>query len=266
MLADAGTATPLDSPKQYVEETTLVLPDGATIHRSLREMHPRLKTAMISQPQATLSNLVPLTLRSPPPLYQGVSDRYVNEETRFDQETSQLDPVIDSLMPLYLSEELSPRFAKHKVASAWRARQSLVSSTRARVGKVAVHQWELGGRDAGLRDIMDSDEAGLEGVSLRPRTVEEVREAAMVEHDEEVRAENKFVKEQIVKGMFWHTQKGEWVSGHKARRAERKKVKKAEKKGRIEEKMAKLRLQPARNMVLPPELVEREGGGTGSAL
>lgn len=165
--------------------------------------------------------------------------------------------VVDNLMPLYLSEELSPRFAGHKVADAWKARQALRSRIRIEKGEMAVEAWRKGGRDVGLRAIMDSDEAGLEGVPLRPRTREEVRSAALAEHDEEAAIEKKYVSAQIASGMTWDMGKGAWVAGHKARRAHRKKEKKARKRINLESRMRDLKLKEGKNMVLPADAVDR---------
>lgn len=157
-------------------------------------------------------------------------------------------------MPLYLSEELSPRFAKNKVAEAWRQRKALERTKRDTIGDNAVQQWDDAGRDTGLREIMDSDEAGLEGVPLRPRTIEEVREAAWAEHDEEFEAERKVVKRSIVAGMKWDQRKRVWIPGEKGYKLARKQAKKKEKAMNLEKKMKELKLRPGKNMVLPPDL------------
>lgn len=101
---------------------------------------------------------------------------------------------------------------------------------------------------------MDSDEAGLEGVPLRPRTVEEVREAALAEHDEELEKEKKFVKRQIVAGWTWDASVGKWVRGEKTLRRKRKIEAKKRRAERIEERMKGLKLKPGKNMVLPSEV------------
>ena len=163
--------------------------------------------------------------------------------------------MVDVLMPLFLSEELAPRFAKHKISEAWKHRQDLLKSTRMRIGEDSVKAWELGGRDAGLRDVMDSDEAGLEGVPLRPRSVQEVREAALAEVDEEVERERKFVKSQIVSGMVWDSARHMYVRGDKAKQKLRKRLKKQKKAVKLEQRLSNLKLKPGKNMVLPPSLV-----------
>lgn len=201
-------------------------------------------------PPDRVSALIPLTLRSPPASDQSISDEYIEKPGIRHHPTS----VIDALMPIYLSEELSPRFAKHKVAEAWRQRKDLERSGRKTRGEKAVADWWLGGRDTGLREVMDSDEAGLEGVPLRPRTVEEVREAALAEHDEELEKEKKFVKRQIVAGWTWDASVGKWVRGEKTLRRKRKIEAKKRRAERIEERMKGLKLKPGKNMVLPSEV------------
>ena len=193
--------------------------------------------------------LLPFTLRSPPPIDQEISDIYINTPD------SRSEPMVDVLMPLFLSEELAPRFAKHKISDAWKHRQDLLKSSRIRVGDNSVRTWELGGRDAGLRDVMDSDEAGLEGVPFLARSVEEVREAAMAEVDEEVERERRFVKSQKLSGMVWDTEQNRFVSGDKAKQRLRKSLKKQKKVVKLEKRLSNLRLKPGKNMVLPPGLI-----------
>ncbi|CAD6564185.1 MAG: hypothetical protein TREMPRED_004464 [Tremellales sp. Tagirdzhanova-0007] len=222
-----------DAERRYVQQTTLIVPDRAELGSSLSKILP----------------LLPLTTRSPPPTDQAISDMYINNPD------SRSEPMVDVLMPLFLSEELAPRFAKHKISEAWKHRQDLLKSTRMRIGEDSVKAWELGGRDAGLRDVMDSDEAGLEGVPLRPRSVQEVREAALAEVDEEVERERKFVKSQIVSGMVWDSARHMYVRGDKAKQKLRKRLKKQKKAVKLEQRLSNLKLKPGKNMVLPPSLV-----------
>ncbi len=198
--------------------------------------------------RAIVNSLLPLTLRSPPPTDQSISDDYINTPDL------RQDPVIDALMPLYLSEELSPRFAKHKVSKTWEYRKAVEASLRNQIGEDRVREFEDGGRDEGLRDVMDSDEAGLEGVPLRPRTVKEVREAALAEHDEEVTEERMRVKEFLVRGWNWDRERNQWIRGGKALRTQRKKLKKVEKAKRLEVRMRDLQLKPGKNVVVPKGL------------
>ena len=191
------------------------------------------------------AGLFPSTTSAPPPTDQCFSNEYI------EQPLNRADPVLDLAMPLYLSEELSPRFARHKVAEAWKLRQALQVKNRTASGEKAVLGWEKGGRDSDLRTTMDSDEAGLEGVTLRPRTTDEVREAAMAEFDEGEEALRKYVREQTVAGRTWDLRKKKWVDGHRAMAAKRKKEKKLKKATALRVRLESLTLSPGKNMVVP---------------
>ncbi len=84
-------------------------------------------------------------------------------------------------MPLYLTEELSPRFSRAKQTTGWNLRRQLEIAHKKNEIREKVETWDAEGRDINLSDVLESDEVGLEGLTLRPRTFKEVKEATGME-------------------------------------------------------------------------------------
>lgn len=200
------------------------------------------------------ADLFPQNINAPPPTNQDYPDAYLRAlEKAEDFQRNEID-YIDMLMPLYLSEELSPRFAKTKTYKAYRARRDAEEAERERAGKRAVAAWEAGGRDKGLREAMELEAVGLEGVFLKSRTREEVREAAMIDFDVNNEAMRKEVNTAVREGKLWDYELSQWIDGPKAEKIEKKRLRKDRKERKIMEKLENLRLEEGKNMAVPPQL------------
>ncbi|OCF33180.1 hypothetical protein I316_05225 [Kwoniella heveanensis BCC8398] len=198
----------------------------------------------------TAADMFPQHINAPPPSDAFASDQYIHQTNGKELDRSNTED-IDMLMPLYLSEELSPRFARMKTYKAYRARREAEELERDAVGKDAVDAWEAGGRDKGLREAMELEQVGLEGVFLKPRTRKEVREAAVAEYDVENEAMRQEVNMSVREGKLWDAKLEEWVDGPKAERIARRRARKARKESKVIEKLARLQLQEDENTVLP---------------
>lgn len=84
------------------------------------------------------------------------------------------------MMPLYLTEELSPRFSRAKATKGYNLRRQLEAQEKTAHATGQVRQWREGGGDTGLEGALAA--VGLDGVALRTRTSQEVREAAEREY------------------------------------------------------------------------------------
>ncbi|ODN96916.1 hypothetical protein I350_07889 [Cryptococcus amylolentus CBS 6273] len=197
------------------------------------------------------NTLFPTHLLAPPLQNQVVSDGYltsVRDPEHFDDATKQ---IADTLMPLHLSEELSPRWARGRQRAAWGVRRDREEEEKRAVGKDAVREWEAGGKDKGLRDILDLEQISLEGVALRPRTRAEVRDAAQTSYMVENSEKQAEVYQNRRAGMKFDLESGGWVEGEKAVEIERKRRRRERKERRKAEKMVNLRLEQGENMVVP---------------
>ena len=165
-------------------------------------------------------------------------------------------------MPLYLSEELSPRFSRAKQTRGWNERRLREQAERVEIGRVAVEEWEAGGRDKALNELVADASTGLEGVKIRSRTRQEVRDAAMAEYDEELVVRRKKVQHARKMGLKWDTHIESWeampepsiIPGGQQDKAANKRDRKDRRAERLEQKLEDLKLEDARNMVLPPDL------------
>jgi large subunit ribosomal protein L24 len=165
-------------------------------------------------------------------------------------------------MPLYLSEELSPRFSRAKQTRGWNERRLREQAERVEIGRVAVEEWEAGGRDKALNELVADASTGLEGVKIRSRTRQEVRDAAMAEFDEELVARRKKVQNARKMGLKWDTHIESWqamsepnvMPGGQQDKAANKRDRRDRRAERLEQKLEDLKLEDARNMVLPPDL------------
>lgn len=202
------------------------------------------------QPTLNLSPLAPLTstplvdifpqhINSPPPASQGLADEYLRPHS--ERNTEEIIAA-DTLMPLYLSEELAPRWAKGKMWKAYRARREAAEMEKKMVGKQAVEEWEAQGRDRDLKAVVDLEAVGLEGVFVRGRTRAEVREAAEREYEAanaEVQAE---VAHHVREGRLYDSELGLWYNGPKGEKREKKRERKERKARKVLEKMERLAL------------------------
>lgn len=158
-------------------------------------------------------------------------------------------------MPLFLSEELSPRFSRAKKTAGFNARREALAIEREEAARIAVEEWEAGGRDAALTEILGREGAeSLEGVHIRGRTRAEVRDAALANWDAEQERTRRGVKEARRLGKTWDTELGEWVDGEQGIQREKKKERKERKEGKMLKRMEGLRLEQGRNTVVPPSL------------
>ncbi|WWD22239.1 hypothetical protein CI109_106730 [Kwoniella shandongensis] len=200
------------------------------------------------------ADLFPQNINAPPPSNPAYPDAYLKALDKPEgYQRNEID-YMDMLMPLYLSEELSPRFAKSKTYKAYRTRREAEESERERAGKQAVAAWEAGGRDKGLKEAMELEAVGLEGVFLKSRTREEVREAAIIEFDVNNESMRKEVNTAVREGKLWDYELSQWVDGPKAEKIEKKRLRNDRKERKILEKLENLRLEEGKNMAVPPEL------------
>lgn len=215
------------------------------------ETHVKEKTVVLASPESIPDKLIPTSMRAPPPKDQAFADEYIfNPSARHD-------PLVEAAMPLYLGEELSPRFSRAKKQRGWRLRRELEESHRVQKAKSDVDAWEAGGRDEGIEEVLDLDIVGLDGVKIRNRTRKEVREAALSEVDEEIKAARQMTERARAAGQVFLQQQGvdgEWVDGPKGLDLARRRARKERKERRTLKKLANLSLQERKNQVIPPDL------------
>jgi large subunit ribosomal protein L24 len=209
-----------------------------------------------SQAARELLAIVPSSSRARAPANQEFSDIYI------DSPEDRSRPTVESAMPLYLSEELSPRFSRAKQTRGWNERRLREQAERVEIGRVAVEEWEAGGRDRALNELLADDSTGLEGVKIRSRTRQEVRDAAMAEYDEELAKRHKMVQHARKMGLKWDRHVEGWeampepsvMPGGQQDKAATKRDRKDRRADRLEQKLEDLKLEEGRNMVLPPDL------------
>lgn len=189
--------------------------------------------------------LIPATLRGPAP---GPEDQDWADEYVFAP-ASRSSPELEAALPLYLQEELSPRFSRAKTTKGWRLRREAEAAARDEHVARAVAEWEAGGRDAGLAELLTLDAVRLEGVSLRPRTRAEIRDAARREFDTQLEHTKKLTRRAAAAGMRFLD--GQWVPGAKGAEMQRKRSRKERKLRKIEERLARLTLEDKPNQVIP---------------
>jgi hypothetical protein len=157
-------------------------------------------------------------------------------------------------MPLYLGEELSPRFARAKKMKGWKARREMEAIARDEEIHAAVDAWEAGGRDAGLEEILATNAVNLEGATIRPRTRKEIRDAAGAEFDQLLAATKGESARAVAAGERWDYSNHRLVHGDKGLQAIRKRVRKARKARKITERLENLTLSEEKNQVIPEGL------------
>lgn len=197
--------------------------------------------------------MTPSSSRAPPPSDQTFSDTYIDS---IDDRTH---PTVEAAMPLYLSEELSPRFSRAKQTRGWNERRLREAEERAEIGRLAVEEWEAQGRDQGLREMLGKVSGGLEGVTIRSRTRQEVRDAAMAEYDESLASKQRMIQHARKMGLKWDRQIEDWedlpepsvIPGGQLHKAAIKRDRKDRRAQRLEQKLEELKLEDGRNMVLP---------------
>ena len=136
---------------------------------------------------------VPLATSSRAPvnkLPRNISDTYINlNATSAISETEgtagptnvDLPAEVDTMMPLYLSEELSPRFSRAKATRGWNLARAAEREEREKYAAQAVQKWRASGKDTDLTETLAR--VGLGGVTIRSRTAKEVREAAQEDYE-----------------------------------------------------------------------------------
>jgi large subunit ribosomal protein L24 len=205
-------------------------------------------TLEVCEPTSIPPSLVPQSLRAPPPTNQAYSDKYV-----FSPE-ARASATLQAAMPLYLGEELSPRFSRAKLTKGWTARREMEAAARDHHAAAAVAEWEAGGRDAGLEDLLALPAVNLEGVTIRSRTRREVRDAAGVQFDKELAQNRSQVKANAASGARFNHVTGVTHQGAKGIRAIRKRIRKARKQEKITHRLQRLTLSGAKNQVIPADV------------
>lgn len=213
-----------DTDKAVVQRATLKLSAGADVPASL----------------------VPNSLRAPAPSDPTWADKYILQPTMRSQ------AALQAAMPLYLSEELSPRFSRAKKQSGWTARRTAEAEARATAVKEAVDAWAAAGKDKGLSELLSNELVNLRGVQIRPRTEGEVAEAAAQAFDEEIRLAHREVKYHAAAGRVFRD--GQWVEGEKGIKLEAKRARKERKARKALERLQTLTLEDAKNQVVPPDV------------
>ena len=209
-----------------------------------------------SIPRTYIEGLIPDTLRAPPPISrsrQTISDDYLKRDADYEQITIE-DRIRDLLMPLYLGEELSPRFAHWKENQAFHQRRSVFHQQKEMFRQKAVEEWKKGGKDKGLRAVMNTAEAGLSGVPLSPRTEKEVQQAADIEYDTDLQRDLRRKAWEIRAGRIWNYATEQWEDTEQSEAKQRKQKRKAAKKVQKLQYLDTLRLPEGKNQVLPPGL------------
>lgn len=189
--------------------------------------------------------LIPVSLRGPAP---GPQDQDWADEYVFAPE-SRTSPELEAALPLYLQEELSPRYSRAKQIKGWNQRRAAEAEAREAYVAAAVDEWEAGGRDRGLEELLTLDAVRLEGITLRPRTRQEIRDAAGREFDTQLAHTRKLTRRAAAAGMRFV--EGQWVPGAKGEEIQRKKSRKERKLRKIEERLNRIKLEDAPNQAIP---------------
>ena len=150
-----------------------------------------------------------------------ISDSYIEQSA-----ASSVQPTVDAFMPLYLTEELSPRFSRAKATKGYNLRREIQAIERETHARVSVSEWRERGGDTGLESALAA--VGLEGVAIRSRTSKEVREAAEKEYDAAQHERSRIARmAKRVGGKFdvandnWRVQIDPAVARRKAKKARR---------------------------------------------
>lgn len=216
----------LDTVEQYAAEPTLALGDARSIPQSI----------------------TPTSMRAPAPKDQGWADEYIF------QAGARPDARMQAAMPLYLSEELGPRFARSKRQKGWRERREMEAFVRETTTKEELEAWEAGGRDAGIEEVLSTDLVGLDGAKIRNRTRQEIREGTEAEFDADLQKVKRDVRVAVRAGKLFDYDNGMYVLGPKAINIERKRARKARKQAKIIQRLERLNLKDAKNQVIPQDL------------
>jgi hypothetical protein len=172
---------------------------------------------------------------------------------------------IDSLMPLYLGDELSP-MSKAKAYANHVITLSRLVEARTKYSEDAVRRWKKNGRDAHLRYNMDKPEVNLAGVPIRPRTEREVKESALIEwdllHARDVSEARSYRK----RGFKYNFDTGAFDPTEKALAIEAKKARRAKKVAKKDRKLSEMKLKPGKNMVVPAYLSAPVEAGPGEEV
>ncbi|KLT42172.1 hypothetical protein CC85DRAFT_328404 [Cutaneotrichosporon oleaginosum] len=245
----APTAAPIDAAKGQIHIPWPVVeaskPEPPTAQDTRKDVVQRA-TLRLAAPSDVPASLVPNSLRAPAPSDQTWADKYILQPGARGQ------AALQAAMPLYLSEELSPRFSRAKQQSGWTARRTAEAEARAQAVKEAVDAWTAAGKDKGLSAVLANEYVNLSGVQIRPRTETEVAEAAAQAFDEEIRLARREVKYHVAAGRVFKD--GEWVEGEKGIKLEAKRARKERKARKAIERLEKLALEETKNQVIPPDV------------
>jgi large subunit ribosomal protein L24 len=175
-------------------------------------------------------------------------------DTYIDKPEQRANPQTDSIMPIHLAEELSPRFSRAKITQGWNERREIEAAERAKFAADAVGRWEAAGRDAGLGDVLRELSLAGGDVRVRGRTRKEVREAAEAEFDALVIQGRKETKEARRLGQVWAPALGQYtdVGSERGERRSKRSIRLARKAAKQEARMANLEVEAGKNTVLPP--------------
>jgi len=169
--------------------------------------------------------------RAPPSeLPRAASDNYIQGDR---------DPHVDTMMPLYLSEELSPRFSRAKATKGWNLRREQEQQEREAYVKKVVDDWHARGKDAGLEEAMR--QVGINAIRVRGRTADEVRAMAAVEYEQMVEERSKLARQAKRVGARHDVDKDKWMVPLENSNLTRK-AKRARRAARREEKLRQMEL------------------------
>lgn len=225
----------------------------------------------LSQIETIPHEVIPATHRSPAPTDQRYADEYIFKPT------SRAHHQLQTAMPMYLSEELSPRFARSKKQATWQARREQEEKIRLEVSRSKVAEWEAAGRDSALNEpipgvsagttVINNDMVRLDGVEIRSRTRQEVREGVLHNFNHEVLFAKKQVAKAYADGMKFDAEgtkftpqegltedEARWLEGPKGERLAFKRRRKDRKERKMLEKLERLTLTDDKNQVVPEEL------------
>lgn len=139
-------------------------------------------------------------------------------------------------MPLYLSEELSPRFSRAKATKGWNLRREQEEEEREAFVKAKVDEWHAKGKDTGLEDAMRT--MGMNG-KIRGRTADEVREMARVEYNQSVEDRSKLARQAKRVGARYDVVADQWMVPLEGSKLTRK-AKRERRAAKREEKLKQL--------------------------
>lgn len=190
-------------------------------------MHKTLRLTPVSAFWETPDELplAPSTRAPATKLSRAISDQYIN--ATIDASSPEIDAKVDALMPLYLSEELSPRFSRAKKNRGKKLADQMLAQEKQDYIKKVVEEWRANDKDRGIKTVLE--QAGITDPKIRFRHVHEIREDAAREYDNAVFERKRISKMARRAGGTFDAANDEWIVKVDEKKEKRKRRKRERK-------------------------------------